>query len=171
MEKRLILLGGLRSQAMHGYQLNEMLSHNAGLAITLTKANAYKLLKKMEQEGLVHASQEQEGNRPPRRVYTVTAQGEAAFQRQLRESLATYPIPELPAAVPLDFLDELPSEEAAALLRQRREIVRARFEHMDAFSDEIRDSHLGVAYMHRYYENELSWLDDLINELSERIID
>ena len=171
MEKRLLLLGGLRSQAMHGYQLNEMLSHNAGLAITLTKSNAYKLLKQMEQDGWISARQEQEGNRPPRRVYTVTPEGEVAFQRLLREGLAAFPTPELPCAVSLDFLNELPPEETTALLGRRRQAVQTRFERLDAFPNEIRDSHLGVAYLHRFYSNELSWLDDLILQLAERVSD
>ena len=44
MEKKLLLLGYLLSHSMHGYQLNQVLQHSAGLPITLTKSNAYKLL-------------------------------------------------------------------------------------------------------------------------------
>ncbi|MEA3335866.1 MAG: PadR family transcriptional regulator [Chloroflexota bacterium] len=167
MEKKLVLLGGLRSQAMHGYQLNEMLNQSSGLAITLTKSNAYKLLKNMEQDGWIAAHQEQEGNRPPRRVYTVTPKGEAAFQQLLRESLATYPTPELPSAVALNYLDALPLEEATSLLRQRRQVVKEHFEQLEAFPSEIRESHLGVAYLHRFYANELSWLGELLARLQQ----
>ena len=38
MEKKLLLLGMLRNQEMHGYQLNEMLGHNLGSAVALKKS-------------------------------------------------------------------------------------------------------------------------------------
>ena len=43
MEKKLLLLGLLRSQEMHGYQINDVLAQGAGMSIVLSKANAYKL--------------------------------------------------------------------------------------------------------------------------------
>ena len=81
----------LLSHGMHGYQLNEMLQHNPGTPISLKKSNAYKLLNDMEKDGWVTHTQEQEGNRPQRRVYSVTEDGEAAFYRLLRENLSSHP--------------------------------------------------------------------------------
>ena len=73
----------------------------------------------MEKDGWVTHIQEQEGNRPQRRVYSVTEDGEAAFYRLLRENLSTHPSPEFPGVVGLDFLYMLPSEEAVSLLEKR----------------------------------------------------
>jgi DNA-binding PadR family transcriptional regulator len=165
MEKRLLILGVLRSQHMHGYQLNEHLEHNAGMAITLKKSNAYKLLSKMEEEGWVKAREEREGNRPPRRVYAITSEGEAAFHRMLRKSLAAYPTPEFPSVVALDFLDHLPPDEAVSLLEQRRGIVEKRSHELDAVPDSVRRMHLGMEYLHRYYSAELEWIDEIIGSI------
>ena len=115
MEKRLLLLGLLLSHGMHGYQLNEVLQHNPGIPIALKKSNAYKLLNDMETDGWVTHQKEQAGNRPPRRVYSVTKEGEAAFYRLLRKNLSTNPTPEFPGAVGLDFVYALPAEEVVAL--------------------------------------------------------
>ena len=165
MEKRLLLLGLLLSHDMHGYQLYEVLQHNPGIPITLKKSNAYKLLNDMETDGWVTHQEEQEGNRPPRRVYTVTKEGKAAFYRLLRENLSTYPTPEIPGAVGLDFVYALPPEEVVALLEQRHQAIEARFQQLDGVSTEIRQSHLAIEYLHHYYATELQWLAEVINRL------
>ena len=165
MEKRLLLLGLLLSHDMHGYQLNEVLQNNPGLPITLKKSNAYRLLNDMETDGWVTHQEEREGNRPPRRVYTVTKEGEAAFYRLLRENLSTYPTPEFPSAVGLDFVYALPTEEVVALLEQRHQAIEAEFQQLDGVSVEIRQSHLAIEYLHHYYATELQWLAEVIKRL------
>jgi DNA-binding PadR family transcriptional regulator len=166
MEKKLLLLGVLRGQEMHGYQLSHHLGHGGGMAVTLTKSNAYKLLGKMEEEGWVTHHEEREGNRPPRRVYAITPEGEAAFQRLVRESLAAYPSPEFPGVVALNYLDALPAEEAVSLLGERREKIAAQLGEIDAIPADVRGMHLGMEYLHRFYSGELQWLDEVIGQLN-----
>ena len=165
MEKKLLLLGLLLSHDMHGYQLNEMLQHNPGMPITLKKSNAYKLLNDMERDGWVTHQAEQAGNRPPRRVYSVTEAGEAAFYRLLRENLSSYPPPEFPGAVGLDFLYTLPAAEVMTLLEQRQQAIEAKFQQLEDVPAEIRQSHLAIEYLHHYYAAELQWLAGVINRL------
>jgi len=166
MEKKLLLLGVLRGQEMHGYQLSEHLEHRGGMPVTLTKSNAYKLLGKMEQDGWVTAHEEREGNRPPRRVYAITPEGEAAFQRMVRESLAAYPTPELPGVVALNYLNTLFPDEAISLLGGRRERIEARLGEIETFPADVRSTHPGIEYLHRFYLAELEWLDEVIGRLS-----
>jgi DNA-binding PadR family transcriptional regulator len=166
MEKKLLLLGLLRSQEMHGYQLNDHLAQGPGMAITLSKPNAYKLLKTMEADDWVTSHEEREGNRPIRRVYSVTPDGEAAFQQLLRESLVAYPISEFPSVVALNFLHELSPQEAVALLQQRRQKVEDHFHELDAVPEEIREHHLSHEYLYRHYTTELEWLAEIIERLS-----
>jgi len=165
MEKKLLLLSLLRDHEMHGYQLSEVLGEHVGIPIRLTKSNAYKLLKKLEQDGWISYREEQEGNRPPRRVYQITPAGEAAFQQMLRESIADYADPEFPSAVAFNYLALLPPEEARRLLEQRREKVVAHLESVAGIPDEVRAAHLSVAYLQRFYQAEIEWLDELIAQL------
>jgi len=166
MEKKLLILGVLRNQEMHGYQLSEHLDHKVGMAIALKKSNAYKLLNKMEEEGWVTHHEEREGSRPPRRVYAITPEGEAAFQRMLRESLAAYPSPEFPSVVVLNYLDALPSDDVVALLGKRREKIEMRLSEIDAIPVKVRSMQLGIVYLHRFYSAELEWLDEVTGRLS-----
>ncbi len=166
MEKKLLLLGMLRSHDMHGYQLNELLAKNLGLAITLKRSNAYKLLNKMEIDGWITYHEEREGKHPTRRVYTITAEGEEVFQRLLRESLVAYPPPEFPSLVPYDFLGALAPDEATALLKERRRKVEARFDQLDAIPEDVRERHPSFEYLHHYYAAELEWMDNLTERLN-----
>jgi DNA-binding PadR family transcriptional regulator len=168
MEKKILLLGLLLSHGMHGYQLNEMLQNNPATPISLKKSNAYKLLNDMERDGWVTHTQEQEGNRPQRRVYSVTKDGEAAFYRMLRENLSSHPLPEFPGVVGLDFLYLLPTKEAAALLETRLKSIEEKFEQLDNIDIEIRQSHLASEYLHKFYANEISWLKEIIQRLQSK---
>ena len=165
MENKLLLLGLLLNHGMHGYQLNEILQQNPGAPISLKKSNAYKLLSTMEKDGWVTHVKEQEGNRPQRRVYSVTAEGERAFFRLLRENLSTYTSPEFPSAVGLDFLHMLSSQEAVSLLEKRRKFVAEKFQQLDSISIEIRHSHLTIEYLHQHYAKEFEWLGEVISRL------
>lgn len=165
MENKLLILGLLLSHEMHGYQLYEVLKQNPGTPISLKKPNTYKLLGDMEKDGWVTYFTEQEGNRPPRQVYSVTEKGEASFYRLLRENLSSSPSPEFPGVVGLDFLHLLPSDEVTILLETRLGFVESKFQALDEIEVEIRQSHLASEYLHQYYQNEIEWLTGIIARL------
>ena len=168
MENKLLILGLLLSHEMHGYQLFEVLKQNPGTPISLKKPNTYKLLGDMEEDGWVTHFTEQEGNRPPRQVYSVTKKGEKAFYQLLRENLSTDPAPEFPGLVGLDFLHLLPAEEAAAFLGSRLVLVQSKYRDLDQMDPEIRQTHLSAEYLHKFYQNEIDWLSELINRLEAK---
>jgi DNA-binding PadR family transcriptional regulator len=162
MEKKLILLAILRNQEMHGYRLSHVLEQGAGMAITLTKSNAYKLLAKMESDGWITYYEERKGKRPPRRVYGLTPEGEEAFQRLLRESMTRYPVPEIPSLVAVDLVGELQAEAAAELMGHRRDLVAARVEELEGVPEEVFDTHPSMRFLFRFYRAELEWMDGLL---------
>ena len=165
MERELLLLGLLRSQDMHGYQLHEAIDSHLGMGVQLTKPTAYRLLSNMAEDGWVTFREEQEGNRPPRRVYAITPQGEVAFQRLLRENLGNYQPSDFACHIGLAFLDELAAEEALLFLHRRHtgmeellESTRAHGEHPGSLQLMLeRQVHLLAA--------ELEWLDTVIERL------
>jgi len=165
MERELLLLGLLRSHEMHGYQLNELIDRHLGASIQLTKPTAYRLLGKMETDGWVTCREEQEGNRPPRRVYGITAEGEGAFQRLLRESLSDYRPAELRSDISLAFLDLLPVEEALPLLGTRRAAIESRLQAVQASDQHHGSFQLVIDHQAHHLAAELAWLDQVITRL------
>jgi len=166
VERELLLLGLLRDQDMHGYQINERLRDLLGDSVRLKKATIYRLLAGLEERGWVSTCEEQEHNRPARRVYAITREGEAQFEQMLRRSLPGYKGLDLLGAADELFLDALPQREVAGLLRQRRSKVESRL--VATYSQEHQGSSAILTCRHhrRLLQAELVWLDDLIGEVT-----
>lgn len=118
-ERALLLLGLLRTQSQHGYQLNEFIEKNLSRVTDMKKATAYAVLERLSQDGFVGVHTEQEGNRPPRKVYSIRPAGEEQFLNLLRMTLAQADRLALTGNIGLMFLDHLPRDEAVICLRQR----------------------------------------------------
>jgi DNA-binding PadR family transcriptional regulator len=80
------LLGYLRQQPMHGYELHQRLSAPAGLGAVwrLKQGQLYALLARLEDEGYVTATLQPQDARPPRKVYRLTRTGRDAFNDWVR---------------------------------------------------------------------------------------
>jgi DNA-binding PadR family transcriptional regulator len=79
----LALLGLLRTQPRHAYELHQVLQKTEPLAIVwrLKQGLLYALLAKLEEAGYVASTLEQHGARPPRKVLRLTDRGLEAFTR------------------------------------------------------------------------------------------
>jgi DNA-binding PadR family transcriptional regulator len=164
MERKLLLLGLLRSHEMHGYQLNEIIDTHLGTSVHLKKPTAYRLLNEMADDGWITYREEREGNRPSRRVYAITSQGEATFQQLLRDSLANYKPAESRSDISLAFLDVLPGEETLSLLHQRRAVITSLLQtlHTDAHHGSFQ---LVIDHKVRHLSTELEWLAEIIGRI------
>lgn len=162
-ERELLLLGLLRKREMHGYQLSEFMETHLALFFDIKKATAYSLLGRMEKKGWVTSREEQEGKRPPRRVFAITPEGEALFQDLLRGALPEYRRPAFPGNVPMLFMDALPHEELHDLLDLRRNAIRERMvaleTHLDHVAHPLFDHQLLVL------RAEKQWVEDLLESL------
>ena len=165
MERELLLLGLLRRTDMHGYQLHEFINQNMVSCIDLKKPTAYFLLEKMAEKGWITQTEMQEGNRPPRRVYQVTAQGERVFQQLLRENLSEHHAARFTGDIGLTFLDTLPPSEARDLLLVRRAALLDELENVRAIPVHSGSSQLVIEHRARHLQTELEWLDEVIERL------
>jgi DNA-binding PadR family transcriptional regulator len=165
MNDRLLLLGILRQQQMHGYQLFEMIGRDLSACTELKKPTAYYLLSRMAQDGWIEERQEQEGNRPPRKVYQLTAQGETAFQDLLRESLGSFDPSHFGSEVGLAFLDALDGQEAIALLRKRRALVAAALKDVDEAPPHQGSLQWMIDHQAHLLKAECTWLDAIVARL------
>ena len=166
MERELLLLGLLRQSNMHGYRIIEFIERDLSICTDLKKPTAYFLLDKMAHNGWIEWAEEQEGNRPPRRIYRITAQGEAQFQTLLRESLSHYEPHKFTDDIALAFADALPGGELTVLLRQRREALRSLLEAANATPPHPGLVQLVIEHHRFHLDSELRWIDELIARIS-----
>jgi DNA-binding PadR family transcriptional regulator len=77
------LLGLVRGQPMHGYEIYQQLNAPGGLGRVwrLKLGLLYAMLKRLEGEGLLIAVRSEQDEGPARRVLAVTPAGESAFAR------------------------------------------------------------------------------------------
>src|SRR5437763_9743839 len=118
---RVLVLGVLLKQPMHGYEVRrELESWNAEQWANITYGSIYFSLTKMAEEGLVEVvSTDDRGTRPARTVYAITAHGRQEFARLLRELWWEYRPAIDPFRVALSFMNCLSREELLAALRNR----------------------------------------------------
>jgi len=172
-ERKLMLLGLLRKNDMHGYLLNAHL--HGTVPVSLKKPTAYNLLDRMEEDGWVEHRDEPTGERP-RRIFSVTEAGEQAFQRLMREQLKSFTPGEYPAVVSMSFLDALPIPEVLELLKERlRAIEHYRTGLVPPEEDDaVIEAHhsgsesLAIEFARRSIELELQFLNEVIEGLESR---
>ena len=118
-ERALLLLGVLRLQSQHGYQINEFIERTLGRVTDMKKPTAYAILERLSAGGYITVRTEQEGSRPPRKVYAITPAGERLYLELLRTHLADPRRVPAAGGIALMFLDDLPAAERVDLTRQR----------------------------------------------------
>jgi DNA-binding PadR family transcriptional regulator len=79
------LLGFVRHQPMHAYEIHQKLAQSTDLGRVwhLKQSHLYALLGRLEEAGYLETSTEIQGARPPRKMLSLTAAGRAAFERWL----------------------------------------------------------------------------------------
>ena len=75
------LLGFLREKPLHGYEIHRRMSDPEGLGLVwrIKQSQLYALLGKLEESGYVTSEVETQGNRPPRKIYSLTGHGSSIF--------------------------------------------------------------------------------------------
>ena len=121
MSVRLFILGFLKQQDAHGYELKKKLEE-WGMEnwANLNWSSVYHALRQMEKEGLIEKKKVVDNqNRPAKAVYSILESGEQEFFRLLRKTCAVATVEKNPVYIALMYLHELPDEEKVALLTQR----------------------------------------------------
>ena len=169
MDRELLLLGILRQQEMHGYELHDFINKNLASCTDMKKSTAYYLLKKMEGAGLISQETKQEGNRPPRQVYQLAPSGEAEFQRLLRKNLSRYSKTFFTGDIGLVFLDTVELEEALPLLNKRRSELTDALTAAENIPGHKGSLQLVFDHLVHHLTAELAWIDTVILRLNKPI--
>nr|WP_275107238.1 PadR family transcriptional regulator [Sulfobacillus harzensis] len=160
-------MGILMAHSQHGYQINEFIEMNLSRVTDMKKSTAYATLDRLAVQGLVEVHSEQAGNRPVRKVYSITAQGMQYFRNLLKDNLMSGDKMQFTGDIGLMFIDHLSKEDAVHFLEERRESLSreiARHEQAPPHGfglgvDLAMDHHLA----HLKLDHE--WLTQVINDL------
>jgi DNA-binding PadR family transcriptional regulator len=170
---RLVILGLLRERPLYGYELKHMIEEHMGDWTSIAFGSIYFALGKLHEEGFVEkVAIEQEGGRPSRTIYQITAAGQEEFLRLLREVWGEVERHYYAIDVGLAFMDALPVEEIKGYLRQRVAELEAIVAHVTAhrteqmaLSEVPRTAAAVFDHGLAHFRAELHWTQDLLAQV------
>ncbi|SER51185.1 DNA-binding transcriptional regulator, PadR family [Propionibacterium cyclohexanicum] len=169
-----ILLALLDENDMHPYEMKRvMLERHKDRLVPITNGTVYHTVARLEAAGLVtEVGVDREGKRPERTTYTLTRQGhDAAMDWVGRELARTDRLVEFRVA--LSEAHNLPRSQVIDCLETRRAAITG--ERRLRSDGLARARAQGVAEQflieidreQRHLDTELSWLDDIIEQLDQ----
>jgi PadR family transcriptional regulator, regulatory protein AphA len=167
------ILGLLRERPMHGYEIAQHFKPEAdlGQVVAADMSTIYTFLKDLQEHGLIHGERVTVGARPPRTVFSLTAEAEPLFFAWLRRPVARMREVRLDFLLKLYFAQQLGATEARALVKAQtvacrdylqRQKTSARDLDATSFESLVLESKLTAA------ESILDWLNRIAVRVAPR---
>jgi DNA-binding PadR family transcriptional regulator len=165
------ILGLLKEQDLHGYELRKRLGHILGPIARLSFGTLYPALNRLETAGAVAVLRVTESRtglttQRGRKVYGITKDGQKLFD-ELLDAQGTND-DDRAFALRLAFAQYLPNEARMRLLLRRRDQLADRLAEAHKAETSRRDrldsySRSLMEHQTEVIENDISWLDKLIS--------
>ncbi len=185
------ILGLLSWKSLTGYDIKKMFAGSDTLYWSGNNNQIYTSLAKLFKNGFVSKETELQGDSPPRKIYSITAEGQAALEEWLRTE-PEFPQLKNPFLIQLAWADCLNSDELDALLTRYEEEaqnallilqVQAEQNNVD-LNGKPRDVYINPALGRtkrevvlwsmiqlnwiQFYQNELNWVRNLREQLQKQ---
>jgi len=174
----LLVLSMLVERPMHPYEMAQLaVKRHFDRLVHIRTTSIYNVVARLLGKGFLAVHDvEREGNRPERTVYELTDAGRQAHRDTLESLLAEQPTEYPQLYLALAQAHEVPRDEAARLLRRRREAMAAELAAVVELVD--RTTEQGVPEIFRLdggmrlatLRAQLAWLDDLLDRIDNNQI-
>ncbi|MGB8213447.1 MAG: PadR family transcriptional regulator [Anaerolineales bacterium] len=173
MSTRLVILGLLRDQPLHGYEIKQIIEEHMGDWTSIAFGSIYFALGKLSEEGLIEmVATEKQGNRPSRSIYQITDAGRMEFLRLLREVWSGVEREYFAIDVGLAFMNALPPEEIQGYLRQRVAQLEGILQFLGSHEQEqmtqpdVPASAVAIfEHSRAHFTAELAWTKELLEKM------
>jgi len=173
MSTRLVILGLLRDQPLHGYEIKQIIEEHMGDWTSIAFGSIYFALGKLSEEGMIEmVATEKTGNRPSRSIYQITEAGRSEFLRLLREVWSEPERQYFAIDVGLAFLTALPVKEIKGYLHKRIAQLEANLQYLDSHQQEQmsktdipRSAVVIFEHSRAHCVAELSWTRDVLEKI------
>jgi DNA-binding PadR family transcriptional regulator len=166
----LAILGVLKEQPMHGYELRHYLSFIVGHIWQLSYGTLYPALRRLEKRGELTKQTIRDGRGPAKHVYALTPQGEKSFLEMMGSvGSATEISDSHKFTLRLIYFRYLPTDRRKALLEQRLQFLRGNRESLTEM-EEIPSSALDryrrilIGYHAKQNADEIAFVERLLAE-------
>jgi DNA-binding PadR family transcriptional regulator len=163
----LAILGLLKEQPMHGYQLSRELGDALGGFWRVSYGSLYPTLRRLEADGAVQSVADGEARGRRKTTYEITEKGEKLFFELLQETPHDNSTEETRFRVRLAFFRYLPPETRIRLLERRRATLEDRLSTIKGSLHTTRqrvDTYTLALMEHgrSATESDIAWLEGLI---------
>jgi DNA-binding PadR family transcriptional regulator len=161
------VLGLLSREPTSGYELGSLAERTIAHFWPITRAHIYAELSRLEDAGLVTATEVTQRGRPDKRIYTITQAGERVLDEWLDSADLGDERRRNPLLLKVFFGDRMAPERLASLLAAERERCRVLRDHYTAVAAALQDDpnalmrRATVLYGIRCVEAQLTWLDEV----------
>ena len=163
----LAILGLLKEQPMHGYQLSRELGDALGGFWRVSYGSLYPTLRRLETDGAVQSVADGEARGRRKNTYEITEKGEKLFFELLQETPHDNTTEDTKFRVRLAFFRYLPPETRIRLLERRRATLEDRLstikdslhttrERVDTYTLSLMEHGRSAT------ESDIAWLEGLI---------
>jgi PadR family transcriptional regulator AphA len=166
------LLGFLRDQSMYPYEIYQTLDQakELGRVWRLKQSQLYALLVRLEEAGYISTTTEARGNRPPRKVMTLTPTGRAAFERWQLTPVAHGREFRLEFLAKLYFASQDGATTVASLIERQRVACQAWLVDLNAQAETLQASNRYDWLVLQFRVNQitaiLAWLETCAETLA-----
>ena len=174
------ILSILNHEALTGYDLKKRIDASIGHFWSTTQSHIYKALRKLESDNMVSMREVLQQNRPNRKVYSITSQGQHELKQWLGKPMECDPVREA-WLMQVFFSYPLENQQIISLFEERIQHMKAQLnayaeqprptKEMDAIEGSNERVHdlwaLTFDYGKAYLEFQIDWhqkaLDRILN--------
>ncbi len=169
-----VILGLLKERPMHGYELFQHIEGSMlGEIIHLEMSQMYAFLKKLERLGYIVPDIEIQNMRPPRKIFHLTDEGQAAFQVWLMQPVEKPRDIRILFLIKLYFMQRLQPQRMQGLVEEQIHACQRFLHHLEeraqrgtAYEDETFLEHVVLSSRIHQTRSLLTWMDELQRDLS-----
>ncbi|HCT35462.1 MAG TPA: hypothetical protein DHD79_03420 [Firmicutes bacterium] len=162
MSVKHLFLAILSKKAMHGYDLKNAFEHLVSEQWTLNFGQVYTTLNRMERDGLVSSKEVRQVEKPDKKIYHLTEEGQHQLDQWLREE-ADWNVFGDALSFRLAALEYLDRSKATALLSEYRVYLLKLIGELVAQKAAIKDPNSLTAWIFERNimkaEADLNWVD------------
>jgi len=169
------LLGSLFEGPKHGYELYKEISSPMGIGgVWRVKiGKMYSMLKKLESQGLISATSQQDGNRPPKNTYFLTIQGKNSFEEWMRTPIKHGRDLRILFLLKIYFIKKGGSFDGRVLILKQKAECENWKEHYESVQQEGNGENSFNWFVRKYRSSQIdgfiNWLDWCEEAISEKI--
>jgi DNA-binding PadR family transcriptional regulator len=175
-EREAAILGLLCEKPLYGYTIEKIIE-DRGLRhwTDIGFSSIYYVLKRLESRNLIVSSCRQQENKPSRKVYSITREGEHTMKEKVRSLLSQNQRIASPFDLGVAHLHLLSTTETIACLKERIKALDTAIEQMQAHRIQHEKIHKPYfllalsdrALVHLYTEK--SWIEKFIGEVNQHV--